>query len=150
MEDSIMYSVERRNNWLPSIFSNLFDDDFTVMPARQFASPAVNIKESEKDFEIDIAAPGMTKEDFSVRIDNDEELVIALEKKNKKEEKDEKGVNYLRREFSYTSYHQSFTLPENINLEAIQAEMVNGVLHITLPKLQEVKQVPASRHIEVK
>ena len=81
-----MYSVERRNNWLPSIFSNLFDDDFTVMPARQFASPAVNIKESEKEFEIDIAAPGMTKEDFSVRIDNDEELVIALEKKNKKEE----------------------------------------------------------------
>lgn len=147
-----MYSVERRNSWLPSIFSNLFDDDFTVMPARQFASPAVNIKESEKEFEIDIAAPGMTKEDFTVRVDNDEELVIALEKKNKKEEKDEKdekGVNYLRREFSYTSYHQSFTLPENINLDAIKAEMVNGVLHITLPKLQEVKQVPASRHIEV-
>ena len=147
-----MYSVERRNSWLPSIFSNLFDDDFTVMPARQFASPAVNIKESEKEFEIDIAAPGMTKEDFTVRVDNDEELVIALEKKNKKEEKeekDEKGVNYLRREFSYTSYHQSFTLPENINLDAIKAEMVNGVLHITLPKLKEVKQVPASRNIEV-
>ena len=145
-----MYSVERRNQWLPSIFSNLFDDDFAVMPARQFASPAVNIKESDKEFQIEIAAPGMTKEDFSVRIDNDEELVIALEKKNKKEEKDEKGVNYLRREFSYTSYHQSFTLPENINLEEIKAEMVNGVLHITLPKLQEVKQVPASRHIEVR
>lgn len=148
-----MYSVERRNQWLPSIFSNLFDDDFAVMPARQFASPAVNIKESDKEFEIEIAAPGMNKEDFTVRIDNDEELVIALEKKNKKEEKDEKdekGTNYLRREFSYTSYHQSFTLPENINLEAIQAEMVNGVLHIKLPKLQEVKQVPASRHIEVK
>ena len=145
-----MYSVERRNSWLPSIFSNLFDDDFTVMPARQFASPAVNIKESEKEFQIEIAAPGMNKEDFSVRVDNDEELVIALEKKNKKEEKDEKGTTYLRREFSYTSYHQSFTLPENITLDGIQAEMVNGVLHITLPKLQEVKQVPASRHIEVK
>ena len=150
MEDLTMYSVERRNSWLPGIFSNLFDDDFTVLPARQFASPAVNIKESDKDFQIEIAAPGMTREDFSVRIDNDEELVIALEKKSKKEEKDEKGVNYLRREFSYTSYHQSFVLPENINLEAIQAEMLNGVLHITLPKVQEVKQVPASRHIEVK
>ena len=145
-----MYSIERRNSWLPSLFNNIFDDDFTVMPARQFASPAVNIKETEKEFEIDIAAPGMTKEDFTVRVDNDEELVIALEKKSKKEEKDEKGVQYLRREFSYTSYHQSFTLPENINLEAIKAEMVNGVLHVTLPKLQEVKQVPASRHIEVK
>ena len=145
-----MYSIDRRNSWLPSIFSNLFDDDFTVMPARQFASPAVNIKESEKEFEIDIAAPGMTKEDFSVRVDNDEELVIALEKKDKKDEKNDKGTTYLRREFSYTSYHQSFTLPENINLEEIKAEMVNGVLHITLPKLQEVKQVPASRHIEVR
>ncbi len=145
-----MYSVERRNQWLPSIFSNLFDDDFAVMPARQFASPAVNIKESDKEFQIEIAAPGMTKEDFSVRIDNDEELVIALEKKNQKEEKNEKGTNYLRREFSYTSYHQSFVLPENINLEAIRAEMVNGVLNITLPKVQEVKKVPASRQIEVK
>lgn len=144
-----MYSVERRNQWLPSIFSNLFDDDFAVMPARQFASPAVNIKESDKEFQIEIAAPGMTREDFSVRIDNDEELVIALEKKNQKEEKNEKA-NYLRREFSYTSYHQSFVLPENINLEAIQAEMVNGVLNIKLPKIQEVKKVPASRHIEVK
>lgn len=145
-----MYSVERRNSWLPGIFSNLFDDDFTVLPARQFASPAVNIKETEKDFQIEIAAPGMTKEDFSVRVDNDEELVIALEKKNQKEEKHDKGTTYLRREFSYTSYHQSFVLPENINLEEIKAEMVNGVLQITLPKIQEVRKVPASRQIEVK
>ena len=141
-----MYPVVRKNQtWLPSIFSDLFDDDFNVMPARQFASPAVNIKETEKDFKIEIAAPGMTKEDFNVRIDNDDELVIALEKKDKKEEKDEKGTNYLRREFSYTSYHQSYTLPENID-----AEMVNGVLNITLPKKVEEKKVPASRHIEVK
>ncbi|MBQ6074416.1 MAG: Hsp20/alpha crystallin family protein [Bacteroidales bacterium] len=145
-----MYSVERRNSWLPGIFSNLFDDDFTVLPARQFASPAVNIKETEKDFQIEIAAPGMTKEDFSVRVDNDEELVIALEKKNQKEEKHDKDTTYLRREFSYTSYHQSFVLPENINLEEIKAEMVNGVLQITLPKVQEVRKVPASRQIEVK
>ncbi|MCR5710110.1 MAG: Hsp20/alpha crystallin family protein [Bacteroidales bacterium] len=145
-----MYSVEKRNSWLPGLFSSFFDDDFTVAPARQYATPAVNIRESEKEFQIDIAAPGMTKEDFSVRVDNDEELVVALEKKNKKEEKEEKGTSWLRREFSYMSYHQSFVLPENINLEAISAEMVNGVLHITLPKLQEVKQVPASRQIEVK
>ncbi|MCR5325995.1 MAG: Hsp20/alpha crystallin family protein [Bacteroidales bacterium] len=146
-----MYPVVRRNQtWLPSIFSDLFDDDFNVMPARQFASPAVNIKETDKEFKIEIAAPGMTKEDFSVRIDNDDELVIALEKKNKKEEKDEKGTNYLRREFSYTSFHQSYTLPENIDLDNIAAEMVNGVLNITLPKKIEEKKVPASRHIEVR
>ena len=82
-----MYSVERRNSWLPSIFSNLFDDDFTVMPARQFASPAVNIKESEKDFQIEIAAPGMNKEDFSVRVDNDEELVKPWRRRTRKKRK---------------------------------------------------------------
>jgi len=146
-----MYPVVRRNqSWLPSIFSDLFDDDFAVMPARQFASPAVNIKETDKEFKIEIAAPGMTKEDFSVHVDNDEELVIALDKKDKKENKEEKGCNYLRREFSYVSYHQSYTLPENIDLDAISAEMVNGVLNITLPKKEEVKKVPACRQIEVR
>ena len=118
------------------------------MPAKQFASPAVNIKETDADFEIEIAAPGMTKEDFSIRVDNDEELVIALEKKH--EHKDEKkNENYLRREFSYTSYHQAFTLPDNIDVEAIKAGMVNGVLEITLPKKTPEKQIPASRHIEI-
>ncbi len=146
-----MYPVVRKGqSWLPSIFSDLFDDDFAVMPAKQFASPAVNIKETDKDFSIEIAAPGMTKDDFNVHIDNDEELVIALEKHNKKEEKTDKQYNYLRREFSYTSYHQSFSLPENIDLENITAEMLNGVLTIVLPKKVEVKQVPASRQIAIK
>ena len=118
------------------------------MPAKQFASPAVNIKETDKAFEIEIAAPGMTKEDFSIRVDNDEELVIALEKKHnhKEENKDE---NYLRREFSYTSYHQAFTLPENVDIEAIKANMNNGVLGIVLPKKTPEKQIPASRHIAI-
>ena len=84
-----MYPARRNQAWIPSIFGDLFDD-FNVMPAKQFASPAVNIKETDKAFEIEIAAPGMTKEDFSIRVDNDEELVIALEKKHEdKEEKDE-------------------------------------------------------------
>ena len=142
-----MYPARRNQAWIPSIFGDLFDD-FAVMPAKQFASPAVNIKETDKAFEIEIAAPGMTKEDFSIRVDNDEELVIALEKKHnhKEENKDE---NYLRREFSYTSYHQAFTLPENIDIEAIKANMNNGVLGIVLPKKTPEKQSPASRHIAI-
>ena len=120
--------VNRNQAWLPSIFNDLFDGDFAMMPAKQFASPAVNIKETEKEFEIEIAAPGMTKEDFAVCINNDNELVIALEKKSDKECKEGKNdkeckcgkVNYLRKEFSYTSYHQSFTLPENIDLDAVK------------------------------
>ena len=143
----ITYPARRNQAWIPSIFGDLFDD-FAVMPAKQFASPAVNIKETDKAFEIEIAAPGMTKEDFSIRVDNDEELVIALEKKHnhKEENKDE---NYLRREFSYTSYHQAFTLPENIDIEAIKANINNGVLGIVLPKKAPEKQIPASRHIAI-
>ena len=142
-----MYPAKRNQAWIPSIFGDLFDD-FAVMPAKQFASPAVNIKETENDFQIEIAAPGMTKEDFSIRVDNDEELVIALEKKHEdKEEK--KGENYLRREFSYTSYHQAFTLPDNIAVEEIKATMNNGILGIELPKKTPDKQIPASRHIAI-
>lgn len=142
--------VTRRNqNWIPSIFSDLFDDNFTLMPARQFASPAVNIKETGKEFEIEVAAPGMTKEDFKIHVNNDEELVIALEKKSEKEPKDAKDETYLRREFSYASYHQSFTLPENVDIEAIGAKMQDGVLKIILPKKAEQKQIPAKRQIEI-
>ena len=142
-----MYPARRNQAWIPSVFGDLFDD-FAVMPAKQFASPAVNIKETEKAFEIEIAAPGMTKDDFKLRVDNDEELVIALEKKHEDKE-EHKGENYLRREFSYTSYHQAFTLPDNIDIEAIKANMTNGVLGIVLPKKNPEKQIPASRHIAI-
>lgn len=142
-----MYPARRNQAWIPSVFGDLFDD-FAVMPAKQFASPAVNIKETEKAFEIEIAAPGMTKDDFKIRVDNDEELVIALEKKHEDKE-EHKGENYLRREFSYTSYHQAFTLPDNVDVEAIKANMTNGVLGIVLPKKNPEKQVPASRHIAI-
>ena len=142
-----MYPAKRNQAWIPSVFGDLFDD-FAVMPAKQFASPAVNIKETEKAFEIEIAAPGMTKDDFKIRVDNDEELVIALEKKHEDKE-EHKGENYLRREFSYTSYHQAFTLPDNVNIEAIKANMTNGVLGIVLPKKNPEKQVPASRQIAI-
>ena len=142
-----MYPARRNQAWIPSVFGDLFDD-FAVMPAKQFASPAVNIKETEKAFEIEIAAPGMTRDDFKIRVDNDEELVIALEKKHEDKE-ERKGENYLCREFSYTSYHQAFTLPDHIDIEAIKANMTNGVLGIVLPKKTPEKQIPASRHIAI-
>ena len=143
-----MYPARRNQAWIPSVFGDLFDD-FAVMPAKQFASPAVNIKETDKAFEIEIAAPGMTKEDFAIRVDNDEELVIALEKKHENKEEERKGENYLRREFSYASYHQAFTLPDNIDVENIKATMTNGILGIELPKKTPDKQIPASRQIAI-
>ena len=88
----------------------------------------------------------MTKNDFNVRLVSDNELVISLQKKD---EKKEEKKNYLRREFSYASYQQTFVVPEEVNIEAIAAAMNDGVLTITLPKKVESTKVPASRQIEI-
>lgn len=142
-----MLPARRNQYWLPSIFNDIFDDDFMgYTPAKQFASPAVNIIENEKDYQIEVAAPGMSKEDFKVRLENDNELVISLEKKN--EDKHEKK-NYLRREFSYASFKQAFIIPEEVEAEGINAAMVDGVLKITLPKKEATVKTPASRQIEI-
>ena len=142
-----MLPARRNQYWLPSIFNDIFDDDFMgYTPAKQFASPAVNIIENEKDFQIEVAAPGMSKEDFKVRLENDNELVISLEKKN--EDKHEKK-NYLRREFSYASFKQAFIIPDEVEPEGINAAMVDGVLKITLPKKEVVVKTPATRQIEI-
>ncbi|MBQ7195095.1 MAG: Hsp20/alpha crystallin family protein [Bacteroidales bacterium] len=138
---------KHNQGWLPNVFDDLFNDDFfAVTPGRQFASPAVNVIENEKDYQVELAAPGMTKKDFQVHIENDNELVIALEKKedDKKEKK-----NYLRREFSYASYRQVFIVPEDVEAEKISAAMTDGILRITLPKKEVSVKTPAKRQIEV-
>jgi HSP20 family protein len=146
----VHYSHRRNQDWLPSIFNEFFDDDlWRVTPAKQFASPAVNIVENEKDYEVEIAAPGMTKEDFKVSIENDNELVISLEKKEEHKEDKNKKKNYLRREFSYASYHQTFIIPEEVEVEHIAAAMNDGVLMITLPKKEETTKAPVSRQIDI-
>ena len=144
-----MYLPAHRGSadWLPSIFNGLFEDPFFAATAsKQFTSPAVNIVENDKQFEIEVAAPGMAKEDLAVSLENDNELVIALEKKNNAEDGKK---NYLRREFSYASYRQSFSIPEDVDLEGISAAMTDGVLHITLPKKEETVKEPACRKIEI-
>ena len=142
-----MLPARRNQYWLPSLFNDIFDDDFmNYTPAKQFASPAVNIIENEKDYQIEVAAPGMSKEDFKVRLENDNELVISLEKKN--EDKHEKK-NYLRREFSYASFKQAFIIPDEVEAEGINAAMVDGVLKITLPKKEVSVKTPATRQIEI-
>ncbi len=137
----------RNQNWLPSIFNELFDDDFMgLTPAKRFASPAINVVENEKDFQIELAAPGMSKSDFSIHIENDNELCIKLEKK---EDEKKSKKNYLRREFSYASYQQTFIIPEEVELDGISASMNDGVLTITLPKKEVVVKTPAKREIEI-
>lgn len=149
-----MMPVIKNQNWLPSLFNDFFGDEWVVNRANRLSSPAVNIIENEKDFRIEIAAPGMTKEDFNVHVNAHDELVISLEKHTENEQKSDdkqgKKGTYLRREFSYSSFRQSFALPENVDKDKIEACIKHGVLTIDLPKKVEAKEVPAERRIEIK
>ncbi len=149
-----MMPVMKNQNWLPSLFNDFFGDEWVVNRANRLSSPAVNIIENEKDFRIEIAAPGMTKEDFNVHVNAHDELVISLEKHTENEQKGDdkhaKKGTYLRREFSYSSFRQSFALPENVDKDKIEACIKHGVLTIDLPKKVEAKEVPAERRIEIK
>ncbi len=95
--------------------------------------PAVNIKEENDKFVLEMAAPGMKKDDFQINLDN-YQLTISSEKK---EEKKEKEDNYTRREFLYSSFSRSFTLPKTVDIEKIKADYKNGILNIVLPKKEE-------------
>ena len=142
-----MMPVRRSQNWLPSIFNDFFDNEW--MAKSNATAPAINVIETDKAYKLELAAPGMTKEDFSVRIDEENNLVISMEKKaeNKEEKKDGR---YLRREFSYSKFQQTMILPENVDKDHISAQVENGVLNIELPKLSEEEVKKPDRTIEVK
>lgn len=142
-------AIVRSQNWLPSIFNDFFNEGWLDRHSRQVA-PAVNIIENEKDYRIELAAPGMSKDDLEVSVDDNDELVISFEKKSENEDKNEKKGTYIRREFSYSSFRQSFTLPENIDRDNISASMEHGVLKVDIPKKAESKETPASRQIEIR
>ena len=107
-----MTPARTNQNWLPGIFNEILGDNW-LAERRSTTAPAVNIIDGENEYKVEVAAPGMTKEDFKVHINEDNELVISLEKKteNKEEDAKRKGT-YLRREFSYTQFQQSLLLPE--------------------------------------
>ena len=119
-------------NWLPSIFNDFFDNDW--MEKANATAPAINVIESEKNYKVEVAAPGMTKDDFNIHLGDDNELVISMEKKVENEDKDKENKKYLRREFSYTKFQQSLYLPDNVDKEKIRANVSDGVLTIELPK----------------
>lgn len=144
-----MVPVRRNQNWLPSIFNDFFDNEW--LEKRNTTSPAVNIIENEDEFRIEVAAPGMTKEDFHVEVNRDNELVISIEKKNEQKEEDpKKRGTYLRREFSYSRFQQSLLLPDNVETEKISAKVEHGVMTIEIPKRKVEETVAASRRIEIK
>ncbi|MDD3061211.1 MAG: Hsp20/alpha crystallin family protein [Massilibacteroides sp.] len=140
-----MMPVRRTQNWLPSIFNDFFDNDWMVRA--NATAPSINVIETEKDYKIEVAAPGMTKEDFNVRLDEDGNLVISMEKKTENNEK--KEGRYLRREFSYSKFQQAMILPDNVDKESINAKVDNGVLNIIIPKKAEDKTQNAGKVIEI-
>ncbi|TAH41534.1 MAG: Hsp20/alpha crystallin family protein [Bacteroidetes bacterium] len=131
-----------RESYVPSIFTDFFNDYFTGdLSPRAFSStvPAVNIHESDNEFFVDLAVPGMKKEDFNIEVENGI-LTISAEKKSEKNEED---VKFSRKEFSYSSFKRTFTLPDAVNPDKIAASYENGVLAMTLPKKEESKTKPA-------
>ncbi|HJH76086.1 MAG TPA: Hsp20/alpha crystallin family protein [Prevotellaceae bacterium] len=141
-----MLPVISRNNWMPEVFNDFFDTDF--MTRTKATAPAINVKETEKDYTVEVAAPGMTKDDFNVNIDKDGNLHIHMEAHTEKKEEDKKS-HYLRREFAYSKFEQTLLLPDDVEKEAIAARVNDGVLTVTLPKMSK-PECPAARQIEVK
>lgn len=147
-------SLTKWNNG--STMTNVFDDLFSRdlwnwglanNSLTNTTIPAVNIKETADGFEVEMAAPGMRKEDFKVELE-DNNLTISSEFQNQNEVKD--GERYTRREFSYQSFQRSFMLPKNVvDIDQINARYENGVLRLFIPKREEAKQKPP-RMIEIK
>ncbi|CDD33409.1 hsp20/alpha crystallin family protein [Bacteroides sp. CAG:714] len=144
-----MIPVRKYNNqnWLPSIFNDFFDNNWMVKT--NATAPAINVIESEKEYKVEVAAPGMTKDDFNIHLSEDNELVITMEKKNENQEEDKENKKYLRREFSYTKFQQALILPEDVEKDNISASVSEGVLTITLPKRQPEEKAKVSRQIEI-
>ncbi|MBC5621292.1 MULTISPECIES: Hsp20/alpha crystallin family protein [Butyricimonas] len=142
-----MMPVRRTQNWLPSIFNDFFDNEW--MTRTNATAPAINVIESEKDYKVEVAAPGMTKEDFNVRIDEDNNLVITMEKKIENNE-EKKEQRFLRREFSYSKFQQTMILPDDVDKEKIAAGVEHGVLTIDLPKISIEDIKKEQRTIEIK
>ena len=133
------------DNLFPSLLNRFFEGDLMDWSSSNFAGtnstmPAVNIRETDHDYLIEVAAPGMKKDDFKVNYENGR-LTISSEKKD---ENEEKSGTFTRKEYSYQSFQRSFTVPETIvNGEKINAKYSDGILHITLPKRDEIKPKPA-------
>jgi HSP20 family protein len=120
---------------LTDMFQNFFDSDFNDFFNRRFSDPAANIIESPESFELDLAAPGMKKDDFKINLENN----ILTVSSEVEDEKLEEGKNYSRKEFFYGSFTRSFTLPKIIDLDKIKADYENGILKVLLPKKEEAK-----------
>ena len=138
-----MLPVMFKNSWFPTVFDDFFNTEMTT----QRTAPAVNVKEDENTYTMEVASPGLKKEVCRININEDGNLNVAIE--NKFEHKEEnKKEHYLRREFSYTNYQQAYTLPEDVDKTGITAKVEDGILTIVLPKIKK-EETKVTRHIEI-
>ena len=140
-----MLPVMIRKSWFPTVFDEFMNSD--IMPHVSATAPAVNVKESEQEYTMEVAAPGIKKEYCRVHINNEGNLSVAIENKMEHKEEDKKQ-HYLRREFAYTNYQQTYTLPEDVNKDGISAKVENGILTVVLPKIKK-EETKVSRMIEI-
>jgi len=138
-------TIRKNRSINPFYMSNLFDEDFFPVLSNMTSSmPAVNIKEDEKSYKLDLAIPGMDKKDMKIDI-NEDVLTVSSETKNETEDKKD---GYKRKEFSYSSFCRSFYIPENVNRDKITAAYKDGILNIELPK-QEEEKTKLSKQIKI-
>ncbi|MCR5760058.1 MAG: Hsp20/alpha crystallin family protein [Bacteroidales bacterium] len=137
-------SKHYNNPWVPDVFNDFFDNDWMVRS--NATAPAINVLETENSYELELAAPGMTKEDFKVTLDNDGDLVINMEKK----QEEKRHGHFLRREYSYTKFQQTMLLPDDADREKIDAKVINGELKVSIPKIKRVSVQDTKKTIEVK
>lgn len=150
-----MNSLSKRDRFFPSMgsfFDDVFSKDLFDWNDKNFSSfgstlPSANVKETDKNFQIDVAAPGLKKDDFKIELKN-HVLSISSEKQDEKEEKDSKG-NFTRKEFSYQSFCRSFRMPDNADDDKIVATYSDGILHVDVAK-KDVQTSKSSKTISVK
>lgn len=140
-----------RSMMTPTLFDDFFKPwnewfDSPTLFERMKTMPAVNVKENPDNYTVSLAAPGLKKDDFKIDVEGNM-LTISCEKEEKGEEKDEK---YTRKEYNYFSFSRSFTLPDDVKQDAIDARYEDGVLNIKLPRLEEAKKLAAKKAIAVK
>ena len=142
-----MLPVRRTSNgWLPEIFNDFFDNSW--MERTSYTAPAINVIENDKEYDVELAAPGLTKEDFKVHVDEENNLHIEMEKKSENKSDKHHG-RYLRREFSYEKFQQTLLLPDDVDSEKIEAHVEHGVLNVCLPKLVKVEKPNPVKQISV-
>lgn len=151
-----MNPLMRTNNTLPSLietsasafrFGRDMNDLLATNAPSMHALPAVNVVEHQDGFRIEVAAPGLKKEDFKLNL-NHTNLTISAYRESQREEGEQNGEKYTRREFSYSSFQRTFTLPSSVDADNIQATYADGVLKIDVPKREEAKVKPP-RQIEI-